>query len=160
GGKPLDASGLEKLWAQLEGDDSRSAYRAIAGLADPSRVAFLAEKLRGLRVDRKAIERLIARLEDDKFGEREKATRALKQLGGRAEGNRNETLEQSPRVETRHRIEDILDALPKPASSVAGGERRRALRCLMVLERVRTPAARQLLKCLAEESGDSVVRTE
>ncbi|HKB41307.1 MAG TPA: hypothetical protein VKD72_33085, partial [Gemmataceae bacterium] len=99
-------------------------------------------------------------LDDDKFAEREKAMQALKQLGQRAEADLKSALEQSPTLEKRRRIENILDALPKPANSVAGGERLRALRVLMVLERVRTPAARQLLECLAGESGDSVVRSE
>jgi WD40 repeat protein len=162
-GKPLAAEALEKLWGQLAERDSRSAHRAIASLVDAGAVALLDEKLRPLRADqaeRKTIEGLIARLDDARFAERQKASDALKQFGIRAEMPLTKALDKAPSLEVRRRIEEVLNALPKPESDVASGERLRALRTLSVLEKTRTKAAGALLQSLAEQAGDSVVRIE
>src|SRR5439155_4369871 len=68
-GKPPNAPAVEKLWEQLAADDSRGACLAVAALAEARAVAFVADRVRGFRADRQAIERLIARLDDGKFAE-------------------------------------------------------------------------------------------
>ena len=161
-GKKLDPQMLEDMWRLLEKDDGRP-QRAIAALADAEAVSFLAERLRPLRadrMDRKTIERLIARLDDAKFTERQKAVEALKRFGIRAEMDLKRALEQSPGLEMRRRIEDILATLPREKSTVASGERLRALRSLAALEFTGTAGAQQVLESLAQEAGDSVVRSE
>jgi hypothetical protein len=84
----------------------------------------------------------------------------LKQFGIRAEADLKAVLGQSPSLEKRRRIEDILAALPRETSTVASGDRLRALRCLAALEFAGTASARQVLESMAQEAGDGVVRSE
>jgi WD40 repeat protein len=159
-GNTLEKPELEKLWSQLEKEEGRAAYRAIAALGDSGAIDFLRERLVVQRVERKEIERHIAHLDDPRFAERQKAVQALKRFGKIAEPELRSALDRPVTLEMRRRIEDILDALPGDESTVARGERLRGLRCLAVLEYIGSPAARGILQSLSREAGDTVVRSE
>ena len=87
----------------------------------------------------------IADLDDDSFKVRERATRELAIAGPDAADALRHALSNEPSVESKRRIEDLLSRLKE------GGDpqRLRFLRALEVLERIGTPAARDIVRDLA-----------
>src|SRR5262249_6103905 len=74
------ARGLEGLWADLAGEDARTAYRAVHGLAAvPARaVAYLKDRLRPVpEVEPQRVRRLLADLDSNTFAAREAAAKEL-----------------------------------------------------------------------------------
>jgi RNA polymerase sigma factor (sigma-70 family) len=141
---------LETLWADLAGDDSAKAYRAVWGLAAAPAPAL--SLLRGAlgpapapEADR--LRRLLAGLDDDDYEGREKATKALEKLGEQAEPELRKALAGKPSAEVRQRCQYLLDRLKPDAPSA---ERLRQGRALEVLEAMRTPEAKKLLEVLAK----------
>src|SRR5579883_2555091 len=98
--------------------------------------------------DEKRLQQWIADLDSDQFAVREKATSELEKLGAAAVGTMQKALEAKPALETRRRLEQLIDKQEReewPAS----GERLRIWRALEVLERIGTPEAREVLTTLA-----------
>jgi HEAT repeat protein len=132
-----------------------AAYRAGWRLSDApaGAAAFFAERARPLPVEqRERIARLVAELDDDDFGVREKATAALEKLGPQAEPSLRETLSGSPTPEVRRRTEALLKKLGTPEALDA---RRRWLRALEALERIGTTEARQVVEALAKGTTEA-----
>jgi WD40 repeat protein len=136
------------LWQALGDPSAARAGRAIAGLAAAPEQALplLKERFRGKHVKPTAAQlaRLIADLDADVFKVRERATRELADLGPDAVEALRKALDADPSAEAKERIEGLL----KQADKVQGGaaEHLRALRAVEVLERIGTPAARDLLR--------------
>jgi WD40 repeat protein len=142
----------DRLWKGLA-DEAPTAYRAICALAasPDTAVATLRDRLRadpGPRGDRLA--RLLADLDSARYPVREAATRELTALGTDAEPALRHRLAEGPPAEVRRRIERLLGPWPAEPSPAA----LRRLRAVMALERIGTPAARQVL---AELAGDGPV---
>jgi WD40 repeat protein len=147
GAKEADDSKLAAWWADLAGDDAGKAYQALWSLsAAPRGIPFLKERLRPIApVEAAQLARLIARLDDDDFAAREKATRELESLGDAAEASLEQALKDgSP--EAQSRAEKLLRALRPP---LPPGERLRSLRAVAALEYAGTPEARRVLETLA-----------
>jgi hypothetical protein len=140
------------LWQTLGDTEASRANRAVGGLvAVPKRaIAIIKERFRGKRQppDPEQIAKLIADLDDDAFKVRERATRELTAIGPNAAEALRQALTEMPSEEARRRIEELLRRLGK------GGDpdRLRALRAIEVLERIGTPAAKDLLRELARKS--------
>src|SRR5262249_35638177 len=86
--RDLDAAELDRLWADLAGDDARKGQSAVWALAAPPQgaVPFLKEHLPpAVAADPKRIERLMADLDSERFAERDAAARELRALGAEAE---------------------------------------------------------------------------
>jgi RNA polymerase sigma factor (sigma-70 family) len=149
-GRPVPPT-WEQLWSRLRGDDAEEAYRAVWTLAAGGKevTAFLRSRLRPAKgEDDGLVRRLIADLGRDRFAEREKAFQELARLGIRAKPALLDALGRKPSLETARRIEALLKALaqrPAPLSP----EELQQLRGVEVLERLGTPAARELLAALA-----------
>jgi WD40 repeat protein len=143
--KPDDA---RALWQALGDVSAGRGSRAIAGLvaAPEQAIPLIKERFRGKRAKPTAAQlaRLIADLDADAFKVRERATRELAELGPDAVEALRKALDADPSAEVKERIEGLL----KQADKVKGGaaEHLRALRAVEVLERIGTPAARDLLR--------------
>ncbi len=150
-GKALSEGELKAQWADLAGEDAAAGYRAIQVLAaDPVRsVPYLRERLRPIvPVDEKRLRRLIADLNSEQFRVRQKATEELERLGEAALSALRGALDGRPTVETRRRLEGLIEKQERQRWS-RSPERLRALRAMEVLERAGTPEARRVLEALA-----------
>src|SRR5262249_43079293 len=117
--------------------------------AEVQGVPWLSKHLRpAIGVDGKLLSQLVADLQSDSFPVREKASKALENLGELAEPALRKRLDEGPALEVRVRIEQILEkqsAWKAPASGVL-----RDFRALEVLENIGTPEAKQVLESLAK----------
>jgi RNA polymerase sigma factor (sigma-70 family) len=148
----LPEAGREGLWAALAEEDAARAQRAMGQLAaaGDGGVTFLGERLKPATWDAGQAGRaqqLIADLDSDTFAVREKATQALRELGGLAEPALREALQGVPKPEVRRRAGAVLDGLKNGSLTAA---QLREVRAVEVLERVGTPEARRLLEALAQ----------
>lgn len=148
--QPLPAGGADVLWkALLEGGPA--AYRGTWALIDhpAEALALLQEGLRPARatpVDDRQVERWLSDLDSDQFAVRETATQALAHRGATIEPQLRKALAATPSEEVRRRVQALLDGLTEVQEPPAALRDRRAVR---VLEQVRTPEARRLLRGLA-----------
>jgi RNA polymerase sigma factor (sigma-70 family) len=147
--RELSRDQFDALWSDLARNAS-TAYRAVAVLAaSPAwSVPLLGTHLHPVAVDDKRIDKFLADLEDERYEVRDAASRELAQLRDHAEPRLRRTLEGSPSLEIRRRLEAIL-AEPKHPTT----EALRTLRSIALLERIGTPEARQVLKKLAAGAG-------
>jgi RNA polymerase sigma factor (sigma-70 family) len=157
--RSLKESETRAAWSDLAADDPVKARRAVWALAGAPKqgVPLIDEALGPARppaLDEKQVRRLIAELDDDDFEVREKASAALAKLGSAAAPALRAALKTTTSAEPRRRLEALLTKLDEDHRTA---EHRRALRAVEVLEHVGAPEARQVLKRLAKESGDSEV---
>jgi WD40 repeat protein len=134
----------EALWRALADEDGGAAYEALTALvASPGQaVALLRARLRPPRpANAGRIARLVADLDDDEFGVRERASAELAKCGELAEPALKEALLRGPSLEVRHRARALLGKL--------AGEHLRTLRAVAVLERIADRGSRALLRELA-----------
>ena len=162
----LDADGAAKAWVDLAGD-ARKAFAARNALVSSPKVALamLKQRLRpATSPDAARLSRLIAELGSDQFAVRQKAQKALDDMGELAKGAYERTLAEKPSLEVRQRIEGLLKKLRGP---ITRREKLQALQAVAVLEDIATPEARQFLETLAggapgaretEEAGASLRR--
>jgi WD40 repeat protein len=142
---------LDKLWETLKGPDAVAGHRAVLRLAaaPADAVPLLARHLKpvpGKGLTAKEIAGHIADLDADTFAARERATEALAEAGPLAEGALRKALDARPSPEKALRLRRLLEKLNKDLLSPG---RIRPTRALEVLERIRTPEARDLLRKLA-----------
>jgi hypothetical protein len=140
---------LATLWADLAGHDAARADQAATRLlASPqTAVAFLREQLRPApSVKQQDLRRLLAALEHRSFAVRQRAERELEQFGVPVRPALQRVLAARPTLETRRRLERLLDNFDE---EILAGAELRAWRAVRVLEMIGTPAARRLLAELA-----------
>jgi WD40 repeat protein len=143
---PLSGADLTGLWSDLAADASK-ANRAIWGFAGAVKqtLPFLKDQLRAVpAADAKLLAMLIGDLDSPTFAVRQKAGRALEELGEKAEGAIRKMLAAEPTLEVRRYLEQILKK----------GERDvlRRLRAIDTLEQISTPRAREVLESLAKST--------
>src|SRR5262249_27010010 len=146
---------LAKGWADLTGADAPRAFRARGALAfsPEETVSFLKERLHPAQpTDAERSRHLLADLASDQFAVREKAQKALEELGDLAEPALQQTLASKPTLEVRRRVQAVLERLRGP---VTRPEMLRSLRAVAVLEDIGTPPARQILKELARGTPEA-----
>ncbi len=149
----VTAADVEGLWADLLGGDGHKSYRALWTLAAAPKEAMplLRARLRPAPpADGGRAERLVKDLDADDFAVREKATEELAKLGGAAEGALRKALEGTPSAELKRRAELLLGKLQ---SAPGAPERVADSRALELLEQLRTPEAKGMLRELA--AGDA-----
>jgi HEAT repeat protein len=150
---------LEADWKDLAGD-SKAGYAALARLVSASgpAVEFLGKKLQSVEpIDCKRIERLIAALDDNRFQVREQASQSLMVLAERAEPALRKALGAKPSLETRRRVEGLLDRL-EAANPLP--ETLQQIRAVEALELVGNAEARKILDKLASDSGETRLADE
>ncbi|HYT90483.1 MAG TPA: WD40 repeat domain-containing protein, partial [Gemmataceae bacterium] len=140
---------LQALWEQLAGSDAALGYQAIGLLArvPDKTIPFLKERLKPApAADLKRVGQLILDLEAKSFAVRQKAFSELAGYAEQAEDALRKALPEQRSLEGQRRVQQLLDRLDKIALSP---EHLRTLRALTLLERIGTPAARQVLGVLA-----------
>ncbi len=121
-------------------------------------MSLLREHLRpAVRPDPKKFDRLLTNLDSNDFAVRQKAETELDALGDLAEAALRKALEHPPSPEVRLRVRGLLK---KFDSMVADPEKLRSLRAIEVLEQIGTPAAREVLKSLADGAEEALVTRE
>ncbi len=141
---------MGKLWDDLAGEDAAKAHRGVRGLASAhgQAVTLLGERLKpAASVDPRKIKNWIADLESAKFAVRQEATTQLLKVGEQAVPALKKELASVPELETRKRVEDLLNRL---TGGVLTTEQLRLVRAVEALERMATPEARKVLQTLAE----------
>jgi hypothetical protein len=158
--KPTDAE-LTSLWADLDSADPAKAHTAMARLTAAPAVALtlFRRELKpalGKAPSEAEIQRLIADLGADSFEVRQKASKALNDLGMLVRPALFEALTKTPDLERKQRLKKLLDALRTGRSP----EMVRPTRALEILERLGTPEALRLLETLARGNADSRLTSE
>jgi hypothetical protein len=154
--KAPTAAEREAWWKAL-GGDARGAYSAVGQMNDApdDAVALLKERVRPVKsCDTAAANRLIARLASDDFDEREKAHQALEKMGEGAAHLFMKALQSDPDLELRRRAQRLLK---KCRSDSTFGKQQRAV---IALEWIGTPAARAVLRTLADGAPGARVTVE
>jgi WD40 repeat protein/beta-lactamase regulating signal transducer with metallopeptidase domain len=139
----------DTLWADLAGEDAGKALKAVLGLSgDPKHaVPVLAERLKpAAPIDAKQLEQWMADLESDKFAVRQEASANLVKAGEQVVPALKKVLASQPTIETRKRVEGLLDKL---TGGVLTTEQLRLVRAIEALERMGTAEAREVLRALA-----------
>jgi RNA polymerase sigma factor (sigma-70 family) len=141
---PLTPEKLAELWKGLGGTAAEAHGCMWTLISAPGQaVPFFSEKLKpAVALDAEHFARLLKKLESDQFAEREEATQELKKRGDSAEPALRKALQEKLPLETRRRLQALLDDLD-------GDERLRALRAIEVLERIGDKPARGLLQKLS-----------
>jgi WD40 repeat protein len=150
---------LDSRWADLGGADAAGAYRAIWAVAATSDrgVAYLRARLPPFPPQTgDEIRRLIADLDSDKYSVREAATRRLRDLGRLAEPFVREARVRKSSLEVQRRLDKLAEAVRGPLSP----EVLRGVRAVQALERIGTPAARQVLEALAAGAPEARLTRE
>ncbi len=158
---PEDAArDVATLWADLAGDDAVQAQAAIWQLADAptASVPFLERQLRpDAAADQEQIRQEVRDLDDARFAVRDRAFGALERRGPAAEPALRAALTKKPSLETRRRLEQLLEALDdRPLR----GEPLRTIRALTVLEHAGSPEAERLLRKPADGDPDGWLTAE
>jgi hypothetical protein len=144
----LSPKELHTLWSDLAGDNATVAYQAIWTLAASSTesVPFIQEHLRPIApVDERGIARLVTDLDNEQFQTRKAATERLEKLGDLAEPVLRQALRPKTPLETRQRIERLLERVAAERENPYP-DGLRMLRAVEALERMDSPAARQALE--------------
>src|SRR5262249_3338334 len=131
----LDVKQIDTLWADLASDDAAKANQGRLTLASAAKqvVPFLQEKIKpAVGVDPKKIAGWVADLDSSNFQKRSLANSELDKLGELAVPALQKALDAGPTVETRRRIETLLE---KALSGDLGNEQIRIVRAMQVLER-------------------------
>jgi WD40 repeat protein len=151
--RPLAPPQLEACWMALADADAAKAYAAVwAFVAAPVQaVPFLQKQLPPLpRPDAKIVARLIADLDSDDFGIREKATEELSKLGDVGTHALRQALASKPAPEVCRHLQSLLDQ-----ARAWTPERLRDHRAIQALDHIGTPAARDVLQAIAEGAPDA-----
>jgi WD40 repeat protein len=140
---------LQSRWAELTDDSAGKAHAALWALvASPAgALPFLRERLKAAAAaDAAKIRRWIAELDSEQFAVREAATKELKKTDRQVEPLLQEAMKNNTSLETRRRLEQILNSVRDAPSR----EVLRTIRAIMALERIGTTPARALLESLAQ----------
>jgi hypothetical protein len=158
--KVLKPPDLERLWADLAGEDVPVAYQAIRALvASPEQsVPFL--KIHFQPAPKTRISQLIADLDDDRFNIREAASRELALLGEDAEPALRQAA-ASDSLEVRQRAQRLLQHLGSRAKAKQlSPDERRLIRTAQVLEQIGNKDAIELLQELVRGAPEAQLTQE
>jgi RNA polymerase sigma factor (sigma-70 family) len=152
---------LATLWSDLGSTDAEAAYRAIGAMVVAPRqsLPYLRKRVQPAgRPDARHIAGLIADLQNNKFAVREKASADLELLGELARPALDKVLANQPPLETRQRVERVLEKLEPGQTPPL--EILRVVRTLEVLESLGTAEARHILQTLTEGAPQARVTEE
>jgi len=155
--KLVDKDSLDELWKELASDNNVTGNAAIWTMATARDIAkYLKGKV--VLVNPEEIKNHIKNLDHKEFKEREKASKALKDLKRWVEGVLTDTLKRPPSEEVRKRVGLLLKMLEGQDDIKLENERLRARRVIEILEQANTADARDLLRELARGAGEDNLR--
>jgi RNA polymerase sigma factor (sigma-70 family) len=139
---------LNVLWRTLAETPDKAYPAAWEMLDHPAEsVPYLIGKLPPVKpIDERRVRQLLGRLDAESFAEREESSRQLLELGEQTLPVLRQALKAKPTLETKKRIEELIESLTRGPSS----DQLRLLRALAVLEWSGLVSAREHLKRLAE----------
>ncbi|MEK7865348.1 MAG: WD40 repeat domain-containing protein [Planctomycetota bacterium] len=140
---------FDALWEGLAGADAgraQASMRRLEGLGGAA-VAFMRSRLPQAPPEASTVTDLVVRLGDDDPTVRDTATRELERLGTWVLPSLREAAARSAGEEARARIRTIIEATTCPLP-IPPGERLRAWRAALVLERMGTEKARSLRRSM------------
>jgi RNA polymerase sigma factor (sigma-70 family) len=154
----LSTAALQERWTALAGDDPGKAFDAICTLAAAKQtVPFLKERLNpAVAPNAEQVAKWIADLDSKKFEIRRKAGEELRRLGAAVVPALRQALENSPPLERRRRLEELLGRIETQSLSA---EELQVWRAIEVLERLGTSEARRLLDALAGGAAEALPTT-
>jgi RNA polymerase sigma factor (sigma-70 family) len=156
--EPLTPEQAKADWEVLAGGDLGKTRDAMIRLAaSPQQVVpFLRDQLRfPAPPDTERVSQLISNLGSDDFNTRSSAFRELEKLGEGAAPALAKALKDAGPLETRRRLEQLLEKADPAAATPA---RIRQLRALQVLELTGTVNARSLLESVAKQAPAGMIR--
>jgi hypothetical protein len=152
--RELTANEIATLWDDLASPDARRAYLAIVALraGGPRVAADLGKRIKPVEapLSDEQIARLVRDLASDLLTTRQAADRELERLGSWAELHLRKRLKEQPSLESRRRLESLLDRIEQREKYVSDPKTLQALRALEVLEWLGTPESKQCLMRLRE----------
>ncbi|HUU21237.1 MAG TPA: hypothetical protein VM389_01760 [Phycisphaerae bacterium] len=160
GGEGAAEAPLERLWVALGSADPKEAGKAVkdmAALKDQG-VTFLTERLAPAPADGGQVNRLVAKLDDDKYAVRKKAHDELMRVGRAALPALREALKEAKlSTEARKRIEAVVAdwTCPDPGTAQA----RRLEAAVEVLTRIASAKSKALLAGLATGNPEESLTT-
>jgi WD40 repeat protein len=146
---PVSDNDFEAYWSDLASDDAVQANKSAWRLADAAAKSapFLHERLKPAPVaDAAKVQKWIADLDSEKFTVRQAAAQQLEKLDGQVQAAIQKTLRGNISLESRRRLEQMLDRQFSAPSS----ETLRIIRAVMVLERIGRVEAEKVLEKLAK----------
>jgi hypothetical protein len=146
----LSATEIEGLWSDLGGADGVKARQGVQKFAAAPKqvVPFLSQRLKpAARVDAQKLNGWITDLDSAKFAVRQDAITNLLKTGAQAVGPLQKVLASVPALETRKRVEELLDRL---TGGTLTTEQLQLVRAVEALEQIASEESRQLLRTLAE----------
>ncbi|MBO0699312.1 MAG: PQQ-binding-like beta-propeller repeat protein, partial [Zavarzinella sp.] len=149
-------------WDDLAaGIDPAKARRAVDRLArDPDgALALLTDRFKASAPPEADVPALVRTLDSPAFADREKAMRRLREAGPKVEPVLRDAL-RTASAEAKQRIEKLLSAIETSRQPPVSGEAIRSVRAVEVLERIGTPAAKELLQTWADQTAEVYVADE
>jgi hypothetical protein len=146
---------MAELWADLADDDGSRAFSAILKLTETpiQSLRLIKDRLPPASApDPARVARLIIDLNDEDFQVREKAAKELETLHELAAPALEKALRAQPPLETRRRLEALLERVQH--HRLPGGTAR-AIRAVEVLETINVPEAQQHLEALAMGASEA-----
>jgi WD40 repeat protein len=137
----------EAWWTALSGD-TKDAYQAIGQMiaAPEQAVALLKDRVTAVPFgDPDTVAKLIVQLDSESFTRRTEAQQALDKMGEGASHLITKALQGNVSLEARRRLEDLLSQCDETSSRSLQQQR-----AIASLEWIGTPAARALLRTLAD----------
>jgi WD40 repeat protein len=158
----LTAAAFSAEWSKLAKPDAPPAFVAYRRLVQSpvETVAFIAKNLSPAKpagVDDKQIDTWVTNLDSENFGTRDEAFHALEKLGIQAEPALRKARQGNISLEMRRRVDDLLDKVERGNLT---NEELQATRAVEILERIGTPAARELLTTLSKGAPPAVLTRE
>jgi RNA polymerase sigma factor (sigma-70 family) len=156
----VSAEELESLWKALGDVEAQRGFAAVVKLAAAPRltVPFLERRLAPIKgVTKERVAKLIAALDEPQFAARAAATQELQNLGELAAPALRQVLAGQPTLESRRRVQHLLQGCEGP---VREGEPLRSVRALAVLEHIGTAAAGEVLAKLAAGAPEARLTRE
>jgi hypothetical protein len=155
----ITAEEFNSQWKLLLGGDPELAFVAIEQLSQPGALRWLSAELLKPQptLDQAKIAQWLEDLDSPRYALREKATTELSRLGDEVVPYLQKAAASKPSAEAARRLRDLLE---KTGPYNLRGEKLRQWRALEVVERIRTPEARELLRKLAAGSPERLLTRE
>jgi hypothetical protein len=153
---PPEGRDGEALWDDLASDDAARAYQAIGYLTmlPQQSLPLLHDHLKPVgMLEGKHLDQLLSDLENDDFAQRQRAADELARLGALAAPALKKALTTQTALDTRKRIEQILERLTPGQTPAA--DTLRELRAIEALGRLGSKDSRALLEALAKGAPEA-----
>src|SRR5262249_5316545 len=147
-------------WPHLIDADAGKAYRAIAQLERKPKetVELLRKHLKPAQAaEDKVIAQHLRELASGNFAVRQQASNTLEKLGEQTAPHVTAALKKPANLEAKRRLETLLEKLDRPMENA---DNLRVYRCLVLLQRLNTPEARELLDELSRGAPSSWLTAE